>query len=341
MAFPILEALPAIHATLIGIVGALYSVFVMYGYQKIQEANDVFRELIAWVEKYTSPSHYIGFDNPSLIDKNGGLSWEGIRKTLKKAKSIFPMYEGRSIGETIESQDDEVVVEACHEFINMLYVVSVSYPFSGKPIVQSAENLSIDVRNKKEDAFTEERLLSVRRIVVELMIFWGRHSDSVLELASRCEEVEGRKELDALSRMHEPMLQKIAAMGYADKAAELRVQHVRPREKFGYSRIIVDFFERIKGFETEVVPKLDASLRVLRLYSGRFKIRERSKIMLFVGGAILFFGVIVPLLLLHANSAWQQPWNRNLDVALLVLTMAPYFIAMKWLWGLLDSSDFS
>jgi len=341
MAFPILEALPAIHATLIGIVGALYSVFVIYGYQKIQEANDVFRELIAWVEKYTSPSYYIGFDNPELIDKNGDLSWEGIRKTLKKARSIFPMYEGKPIGGAFESQNDEVVVETCHEFINMLYVVSVSYPFSGKPLVQVAKNSLVNIRNKKDDFFTEERLLSVRRIVVELMIFWGRYSDSILELASRCEKVESRKDLEIIAGLHEPMLQKLEAMGYADKVAELRAQHVKPIERLGYSSIIVEFFERIKGFEAEVVPKLDSSLKVLRLYNGRFKIRERSKIMLFVGGSVLFFGVIVPLLLLHANSAWQQLWPRNLDVVLLVITMAPYFIAMKWLWGLLDSSDFS
>ncbi|QRZ23289.1 hypothetical protein H9L11_03885 [Vibrio sp. sp1] len=46
MSSPILEALPALHVTVIGVVAAFFSAFAIYAYQKVNDAKEKLDEAL-------------------------------------------------------------------------------------------------------------------------------------------------------------------------------------------------------------------------------------------------------------------------------------------------------
>ena len=90
MSSPILDALPGIHVTVIGIGGAFFSAFAMFAYQRVQETKDQLEKSLKGLEAFSTQTNFIGMRNEDLWGKSSGLDWESkVTRLMHHAISLF------------------------------------------------------------------------------------------------------------------------------------------------------------------------------------------------------------------------------------------------------------
>lgn len=99
MSSPILESLPAIHVTVVGIFAAIVSAFAVWAFQKLFEAEDKLKKALTEAKERSTLSStvVIGGNNNNLLTEDGLLDWEGVGKQLLwRNKSLFSHLDNKA-----------------------------------------------------------------------------------------------------------------------------------------------------------------------------------------------------------------------------------------------------
>ncbi|EOW9664412.1 hypothetical protein ACO14J_004552 [Vibrio parahaemolyticus] len=90
MSSPILEALPALHVTVIGVVAAFFSAFAIYAYQKVNDAKEKLDEALKHSMSVSTPNSMMFNGNNVYLNQDGTLNWdERGKETLRRATMLY------------------------------------------------------------------------------------------------------------------------------------------------------------------------------------------------------------------------------------------------------------
>ena len=315
----ILDALPAIHTTVIGFGAAFFSAFAVYGYQKVREAKDQFDKERKKAESFSTPPTYVLTPPEDLfLKENGDLDWK--RKVQRLVWEATVAFSDLDRDETLEAQPrggvggppDADIIRICRRLIIVLHYLFITYPFDGRSDVYRPGLTDLQDRRKQEP-FDQERLREMESRIQFLSACWKQGRRSILEVARRCNIAEA-----AIAR----------ANGQQPDSTDLE-------------QVISHFFGKVLVFEAKVLPVLQEELRLVNLYSDRFPIRRWSLWVIGFTAYVLVLGVFLPPLVQSLRSDYGICWPPLLDYVLLAMTFCPYLWLCYWVWRQVAKSSFS
>jgi hypothetical protein len=334
----ILEMLPAIHGTIIGIGAAFFSAFAMFAYQKLQETKDELDKIILEVETFSTPSNYIGSGNIKIINDDGELDWDGKAKELifytKGIYSYLDYEEKYGIPRDNYHQvpSENEIINSCRDLCQMFHYLFTSYPFSGKSMVHVGE-ITNKINEKKSLPFDKKRLQEIERRIGFLSWCWEGSNKSLIKLGQECTNIERKQNQERAEKNFNEMLKKIPEVSKEEKE-RLWVRFIQPssNQQIDYSQIIYDYFNKVLIYQEKVLPKLKEMINVHDTFNERFKVKSLTIDALLIFLFIFLLGVITPLVLLNAQKDYNITWCSQLPYILLFMTSFPYiFIWFKLL----------
>lgn len=330
MGHEVLAALPALHATFIGLVGAVYSVFVMYGYQKVEEARHLLEAATRLLVGKFQPGMRIGHIDLNFYDQSGGLNLTALRKVMRSASLIFPSEKGKLIPTSIsgERPDDEVF-DCFINLINIIWVASSAYP------------LVVDDKNK-DISYNEKRLQDLRSVVREIAGQWNSSGVSLLRLAERAEEIEntrhGRSMINDLHRSKLAELKKWGILSESEYADRIDY-HVVENEDLGFIRDTKNFFDSLMYCNEQIIPEVRNALEAAKKSVLGYKVGLHARIMIITGAVMLLLGVLTPLIIISLENTLKWRLSETLEFWIFIYSFIPYFFAALYLWKILAPNE--
>ena len=323
MSHEVLAALPALHATFIGLVGAVYSVFVMYGYQRFEEARQKLEAAARLVDGHFKPGLQIGHISPRLYSESGGMDLNAAREVMRSASLMFPCDRGQLIPASIVGLRSSEEIHSCFvEMMNLIYVASTTYP-----LVVEDENGDI--------AYYEKRLQDLRWTVREFAWMWDSAGPSFIQLAEHAERIEDNdpKRLEG-NDLHRSKLAQFKEWGVlSDADYKDRISyHVIEKENRGYVQDFVNFFEALIKCNELVMPDVRSALIVTKKCVEDYKVGFHARTMLVIGGVLLVLGVVAPLVLISLEKIVRWTLPDTWEFWISMYSFLPYFFALKVLW---------
>lgn len=341
----ILEALPTIHGILIGIGTAFFSGFAMFAYQKLQESKDNLDKVLSEVESFSTPNTHIGGVN--FISEDGALDWDGAGKELlHHSKSIFSHldYEEkygipRHISDTAPSESD--ICSTTRSLCSLFSQLFVSYPFSGKSMVH-VSGITDRVESKKSAPFTVERLKEIQRRIGYLSWCWQTSNRSLITLAERCTEIEGKQaEIESRQRFTEQISQMGNEIDEKEKKRIWDTFHQPSLNmKINYAQILTEYFNKVGVYQERVIPQLSETLVNHQTFVERFNFKENTLAAFKIIAFIFVFGVLTPIILVGLKTDMKLVWHPVLPYSLIVLTVLPYAYVWRKLFQKVKSIGF-
>jgi hypothetical protein len=347
MPSPILDAMPSIHATLIGFGGAFYSAFAVYAYQRLFEAKDKLDRVLRDVEEFGTPNTFYGGPAEhlhTLTDENGQLDWAKIQRFLHEAKSKFfhldfeQRYGPTRDGHFQEPSDAEVV-ETSRKLCMVLSYVLVSYPFLGKSILH-IEGITNVLEARKQEPFDRQRLSELGGRLSWLQWYWETSRLSILELARRATQAERAASQQKQQIAFENHIAQHPGIAEQEKERIWKQFYLPHLVTTDQGKVISEYFDKVSAYQGTILPALGQSLRLHDLYNTSFRVKQRSLWMIGLTAYILSLGIFLPPTMQSARSDLGLCWPAWVEYALLAATSAPYFWVSAWLWLRVRKSSF-
>lgn len=346
MTSPILDALPGIHVTVIGVGAAFFSAFAMFAYQKVQETKDQLDKVLQEVIEFSTPNNFIGGGKNDLLKENGELDWDGkTKELLHHAKSLYSYldYEekyGIQRDRFSREPDNKDVIDTCRKLCLMFHYLFVTYPFTGRSMVH-IEGITERIEERKAQPFDSHRLQEIERRISFLLWCWDTNNLALMELTKNCTKIEKeRAEREAISLFE----QSIANMPDLPEEEKKRIWDTfhQPRLKYqiDYSQILVDYFHKVSLYRDKVLPSLREALHSHRAYNERFKVKASTLLVIKLIVFNLVFGVLIPLILQNLHKDIGISWLSSFEYFLLFITTAPYFYVCRYLYKKIKTLSF-
>ena len=339
MSSPILESLPAIHVTVVGIFAAIVSAFAVWAFQKLFEAEDKLKKALTEAKERSTLSStvVIGGNKNNLLTEDGLLDWEGVGKHLLwQNKSLFSHLDNKAkygLNDRHHREPTEQeILQAGDELLNLFHHFFNTYPFTGRSMVH-IEGVTNKVEEQKKRPFTIEQLQQMSRRVSYVCWCWQTNHLSILELFKRYTAIKQAKEIEERDKSLKEMLRTMPDDMPDDVVAEMTQRHYDfPLTHTNYVNIATHFFERVHEYQRSVVPVLTEVLNEYKVHKERFRIEERGLVFIKFTTFILLCGVCLPLVLLEwLNGAEYFYWHSFawgwVEHFILLSTMTPYFYA--------------
>ncbi|HHG3339668.1 hypothetical protein [Vibrio parahaemolyticus] len=350
MSSPILESLPAIHVTVIGVVAAFFSAFAVFAFQKVQDAKDKVEKTLKDAEAFGTPNNFIGGSQSNLLSEDGLLNWDACsRDVLHRATSMFSHLDtkakyGYDAGYHREPSAEEVS-QVASDLMLMLHYVFTTYPFNGKSMVH-IEGITDKIEEQKKKPFDIQRLSELQSRISYLSWCWQTGHLSILEVANRYTAIKQAEEQQRRDEQHQRMLASIpegAPQEMVDKMTKRVYEH--PTNTTNFVEIVTYYFEKVMQYEQRVIPVLSEVLSEYKKYNERFKIKQWSLLVIKLIVFILIMGVCVPLVTLEILAGAQYfNWDGFLigwfEHFVLLSTMCPYFYACWYFYSKLKKLSF-
>ncbi|CAI8819880.1 conserved membrane hypothetical protein [Pseudomonas chlororaphis] len=304
MSLLILNQLPAIHATLVGLGGSLFGVYALFSTEKRQETKARCKSIIEKLAKLTSDLDQIP-TNKIYTLKNGDPDWDLIFGTRKKL---------------LRGLDQSGNADACREFVAMLYDLMCRYRFS--------DNSFTKARANGDGVF---RLLSCRRehcqqfmsVLGSMRHFVSQHNERLIQAAIESDkyvaEME-KKECDELRGRVEAGLPSLPRKD----STEITVAYCLESMQKAF---------RLMDCYYELVKELQVGLLELDKWNKDFPIRSYSVWATLSAAFVVAFGILLPLVLLSLAGQdldlcqrYKMCWSAWMEYAVLVFTFIPYFV---------------
>ncbi|MBY8010470.1 hypothetical protein KW471_19580 [Vibrio fluvialis] len=333
---PILELLPAIHATIIGAFTAIASAYAVWAFQKLFEAEDMLKKVIEESRQNNSFSSIIlaGGNANKLITENGLLDWEGVGQSLlMKHKNIFPYLDNMDrfdFKDThwVEPNETEILL-AGNDLLTIFSLFFNTYPFTQKPTI--AYN---NVETQKIRPFTIDQLEEMSIRVNYVCWCWKTSRRSILELFKRYTVI---RQADVILERKKKLQQKLSTLpeNTTDDTIARISQHYNmlPIDQTDYVSVATNFFENAHEYKVNVLPVITDVLKEYKIHKERFRIEERGLIFIKFTTFVLLAGICLPLVLLEwlngsSNFNWDSFYFGWLEHIILLGTMTPYFYAI-------------
>lgn len=180
---PILEALPAIHVTVLGVVAAFFSAFGVYAYQKVNDAKEKLNTAVKFSRSISAPKSLVFESRNKFLTDKGTLDWDNSGKNL--LREVVQLYSnlGNEYGNDYKLQRElssEEVIMACEELHTLLSTIFRTYPFWNGSHSHAPEQIGKD--NKSIDS---KRIQEMQRIIGYLCFTWRTKKQSILMLAKK------------------------------------------------------------------------------------------------------------------------------------------------------------
>ncbi|KLV47694.1 hypothetical protein SH16_01427 [Aeromonas caviae] len=342
MSSPILETLPALHVTVIGVVAAFFSAFAIYAYQKVNEAKENLDEAISQSKSITTPDLIMLSADNAYLNKDGSLNWDDRGKdTLRRATTLYSYLEyeenyGVSRNFSHKEPNPEEVISLCNDLYSLLTTVFTTYPFWNGKLFYNQEQMNaiVPLCSKEVDS---KRVQEMHRIVWHLNTTWRRNKRSLMVLASRGMEFTFQQELKEQTERFE--FYEVNIPSPAPKSEQDRIwkQFYEPdiNNVTDFQSIFSNYFEKSQIVERDVIPLLSASISSFNTYNETFRVKETTLTVIRLIVYNMIFGVLLPLvtlnLLVGVKFDWSNFWFSAFEYFVLFSTMLPYLWSCKFL----------
>lgn len=351
MSSPILEALPSLHVTVIGVVAAFFSAFAIYAYQKVNDAKEKLDEALKYSMAVSTPNLMKLIPNNIYLNQDGTLNWDYRGKdTLTKAIMLYSYldYEEKYGVPRSPFQREprpEEVISVCNDLFSLLTTIFTTYPFWSNSIADSHDHAdSVSQLHPKE--FDTQRIQEMQRIVRYLNWTWSVNNRSIMRLASRGMEFARQLQLKKQTEMFEKMVVNSSQQIPENEQKMIWKQFHQPQidRVTDFQDIFSSYFEMSHVVENELIPLLSSSVSSFNTYNETFRVKDTTLKVITMIVFNLVFGVLLPLvtlnLLVGVNFEWDNFWFSAFEYFVLFSTMSPYLWACHFLFKKVKKINF-
>ncbi|HIF9075204.1 TPA: hypothetical protein ACX6NV_000013 [Photobacterium damselae] len=352
MSSPILEALPALHVTVMGVIAAFFSAFAIYAYQKVKDAKEKLDEALKQSMALSTPNSMMFNGNNAYLNQDGSLNWDERGKdTLRRATMLYSYldYEEKYGVPRDPFQRDpspEEVISACNEIFSLLTTIYTTYPFWNNNAVHIKGQTEKVVQLCSKE-FDTTRIQEMQRIVGYLNWTWSSNHRSIMTLAARGMEFTRQKKLREQTEMFEKQIVNMSDQIHKNERERIWKQFHQPYvdRVTDFQDIFSSYFEKSHIVEREVIPLLSSSISNFNTYNETFKVKETTLKVITLIMFNMVFGVLLPLVILNllvgVDFDWVNFWFSAFEYFILFSTMFPYLWTCRFLFNKVKQLNFA
>ncbi len=348
MSSPILEALPAIHVTVIGVIAAFFSAFAIYAYTKVHDAKERFDAAIKQSADLTSTNDTMYSGKNKFVTKDGHLDWDNHGKELlRNATSLYSYldYEekyGIPRSEYQREPSVENVITTCDDLFLLLSTIFTTYPFWNNGMVH-IQGQTDQIKKACMQDFDLKRIQEMSRIIGYLSWTWNTNNRAIVTLARKGMEFKKNQQLKEQRELFEK--QTIGISKLEQQSMWKQIHQPQIDRVTDFESIFVNYFNTAHLVEREVIPTLSKSLTNYTTYNQTFKVKSTTLNVIKLITFNLVTGVILPLIILNMsvgkNIDWSNVWFSSFEYTLLLVTMFPYLWLSRYFFKKVKELDFA
>ncbi|KQF18834.1 MULTISPECIES: hypothetical protein [Acinetobacter] len=351
--FPILSTIPGIHATIVGVLAAFFSAFLIFAYQKVTEAQKKLEKALKVAESVSTPNSFVMNGHSSLIDQNGDLDWDGECKNLiHNAKSVFFHLDTVKYGINLEpfhrGIDPQEIIKIVDELTPFFYLFFTYYPMNGKSMVTTPQSALKEHDNK---VFDYNRYLEIQRRLAFLTWVWQTSQESLIQLFNVYDQIQEKKLKEEKNIEITRVLADLEKNLGTNQGHEIRARVISQVENSFNSRIeqkqlpfLIEFFQRVQTYQTQVIPILDETIIEFESYNNELKVKKTTKNVLKITIYIMSVGIVFPLVLLEVLSKLENAHNyfivSYIEYFILLASFLPYFLICIYFFKKIENTIF-
>lgn len=349
--FPILSSISGIHATIVGVLAAFFSAFLIFAYQKVTEAQKKLEKALKVAESVSTPNSFVINGYSSLIDKNGNLDWDGECKSLiHSAKSVFSYLDTVKYGINLEPFHRNInpndVVKIVDELTHFFYLFFTSYPMNGKSMVTTPQSV---LKEPDNELFDYKRYSEIQRRISFLTWVWSTSQESLIHLFNVYDQIKEAKLEDEknaeIARATEELEKTLGANQDIRQRIISQIEsnfNIRTTQK--QLSFLIDFFQRVQTYQTQVMPILDETIIEFESYNNELKVKNTTKNVLKITIYIMVVGIVAPLILLEIISKIENAQNyfiiSYIEYFILLASFLPYFMICIYFFKKIEKTIF-
>lgn len=315
-----------------GFIGAFFSAFAVYAYQRITEAKERLQARVRELEGTSSPDIYLVQAMDEFLNKEGALDWEN------KVKPFLRMLQFEI--RRSENLAREERIRLANRLCTAIYLVLTAYPFYGKQPVNFL-NVSDKLDLGKDEPFSPQRLAELRERVSYLQFKLNGRSEELIDFVRKCDAderqaFEEKKTLDFQEAM------RLAPAEISVNSQDKWEKFYAPRayQPLMHEFVLLDFFQKLSVYSQRIIPSLAESVQLRIEFSTKFKLRKHTLLMIWLSVFILFFGIFLPPGLQSYGFGLCESQIIYVERFLLISTALPYFYICYWVFRKLRKVDF-
>lgn len=354
--FPILSQIPAIHATIVGLLAAFYTAFFFYAYQKVMESFKKIEEATIFAGFISNPS-YIQLNkyDVTFYDESGNLDWRGKCEPLINTAAKMFQHKPFIGNEKAKLEFENKVVETVEKISSLFHILFTTYPFTGTSIAKP-QNTNLINKHKK---FNYQRYNEIILIIQHLSHIGENYNQYLVMLFEEYDRIHSENKMQhaqtEIKKRYAQLDQIISTTTDPDIKSSLEKtkmeisqsinSFVRNQEVSNNLELMNDFFERVKIYKERVIPVINKSLAEFESYNNDFQIKKLSITMIGIILFILTFGIVLPLILVKESSYLNGSifcFTRDfIEYSLLTISFLPYFVLCFYSFKKLKESPFT
>lgn len=301
----ILTPITGIHATIISILAAFFSLFFLFAYQRFNEIKSELDRVLEKSRSFCMSGSYFFNSETELLDGSLNLDWDNKSKNLiVEARNYFSYLNLSEYGINIQNfdvnLDPKELIKTVDELEIFFGLFFRNYPMNGDPF--------ISLSNKSEYIFNTKTLHEITSRVSFLTFQWKLYQKSMIKLFEKYDEIN---------------------------------QQFQPKSNSKKLPLLFDFFIRVQEYEDKIIPLLYEKNDELDKYKNTFKIEKMTKYALSLAIFIMSYGIVIPLILIKTRD-YYKPFTFNIiEYSLLLITFFPYFFICYWFFNKINKTIFN
>lgn len=344
----IVENIPAIHATIVGVAAAFFSAFFIYAYQKVTEAQKNLEKVLKTSKDIPIQKSAILGGETSLLDENGNLDWERCKGLIHKATTILSdlniTRSDTNLSTLQEKNHSQTIIEVVKELNHFFNLFFAHYPMDYQTITTTSHaTLRTPIHT-----FDSARYFEILQRIALLGWIWDDSKQSLIQLFDIYDEISQKEYLDGILADIDRQISELdkTSQNYqleVEKLNLLKQQTYNFVKKMKLSDVLINFFERIEVYRTQVMPALRETLNEFETFNDQFKIKKLTKYFLYTTIYIIVLGIIIPLILFQFITNIGNGYNwiiSYIEYFLLLSSFAPYFLVLVYFLKKIENTIF-
>lgn len=344
----IVENIPAIHATIVGVAAAFFSAFFIYAYQKVTEAQKELDKALETAKNVSTLNSASLVGKTSLLDKNENLEWKKCRILIHEATTILSVLNitrsNTNSPAFHQKNDNQEVIRIVNELNHFFHLFFTNYPMNIESIVSTSQS---SLENPTH-TFDSIRYSEIGDRITYLSWTWDTSQQSLIQLFDIYDQIIQQENQNKMqSEINKSISQLDRSFpNYQEVETRIRLQWQDIYNSFNqirYTPILMNFFERIQVYQTQVMPTLKETLNEFETFNDQFKIKKLTKYFLYTTIYIIVLGIIIPLILFQFITNIGNGYNwiiSYIEYFLLLSSFAPYFIVLVYFLKKIENTIF-
>lgn len=344
----IVENIPAIHATIVGVAAAFFSAFFIYAYQKVTEAQKELDKALETAKDVSTLNSASLVGKTSLLDKNGNLDWKKCRRLIHEATTILSVLNitrSNTNSPTFhEKNDNQEVIRIVNELNHFFRLFFINYPMNVESIVSTSQSPLENLTH----TFDSTRYSEIGDRITYLSWIWDTSQQSLIQLFDIYDQIIQQENQNKMqSEINKSISQLDRSLpNYQEVENRIRLQWQDIYNSFNQIRnthLLMNFFERIQVYQTQVMPSLKETLNEFETFNDQFEIKKLTKYFLYTTIYIIVVGIIIPLILFQFMTNIGNDYNwiiSFIEYFLLFASFAPYFIVLVYFLKKIENTIF-